>query len=194
MLGLARVYAELRTTEGDYRTPTEIVGDLEIIDKALTVALQKLIPLRLEHQEGWDLSVFPYNWTVVQELHCALAVMRPSSHDPIDVPPTFPTKLISDLCLLRDAARKAIEMTKPGRGNSAGRNPSSLRRAHLAKDFVFQYRSQFGRMPTMSQMVIKLLRRMLDVAGEQDADAYDLLRRAIAKDESGRKLLPSARS
>lgn len=197
ILGIAATFAELKKCEGDHRPPHELIRDLEAIDKAVTVALQQLMALGLEHHEGQDISVEPFNWPVVQSLGIARAVISALRGDLAVETPTYPTELIKGLRELRDAARKAIELGKPGRGNSARRNPTSARRADLAKNFVFRYRSRFGHMPPMSHTgsVVDLVREMLVAAGEGDeADAYELLRRAIEHDEEGRKLLPNART
>jgi hypothetical protein len=195
ILGIAATFAELKKCEGDHRPPHEVVRDLYAIDKTLTVALQQLMELGLEHHEGQDISAEPFNWPVVQSLGQARSVLRGLDNKSLSEISAYPTELIVSLRELRDAARKAIELEKPGRGNSAGRNPTSARRADLAKNFVFRYRSRFGQMPPMSKTgdVVELLQKMLNAAGEgDDADAGALLRQAIEKDEAGRALLPKA--
>lgn len=197
ILGIASTFAELKKCEGDHRPPHEVVRDLEAIDKSVTVALQQLMALGLEHHEGQDISAAPFNWPVVQSLGQARSVMLALRGELATEKPAYPTELLSGLRELRDAARKAIELEKPGRGNSPRRNPTSARRANLAKNFVFRYRSRFGHMPPMSKTgdVVELLQKMLNAAGEgDDADAGALLRQAIEKDEAGRALLPKARA
>jgi len=196
ILGIAATFAELKKCEGDHRPPHEMVRDLDAIDKALTVALQQLKPLRIEHQEGQDISAQPFNWPVVLSLGQARSAMLALRGELATEKPAYPTELLSGLRELRDAARKAIELETPRRGNSARRNSTSARRADLAKNFVFRYRSRFGHMPPMSKTgdVVDLLQKMLNAAGEgDDADAGALLRQAIETDEAGRALLPRVR-
>lgn|GEM_PF-4629708 len=195
ILGIAATFVELKKCEGDHRPPHEVVRDLEAIDKSVTVAVQQLMALGLEHHDGQEISAEPFNWPVVQALQSGRFVMCALAHKPPSEISAYPTDLIAGLRELRDAARKAIELEKAGRGNSARRKPSSARRADLAKNFVFRYRSRFGHMPPMSKTgdVVDLLQKMLNAAGEgDDADAGALLRQAIEKDEAGRALLPKA--
>lgn len=196
ILDVAKTFVTLGKCEGDHRPPHEVVSELKIIDKALTNALQKLVPLRLEHAEGQDISTAPFNWPVVQSLGNARAVIGALRGDLVEEAATYPTELIKGLRELRDAARKAIELEKPGRGNSERRNPKSARRADLAKNFVSRHRSRFGHMPPVSHagQTVDLMDRMLVAAGESGADAYELLRQAIDKGAAGGESLPNART
>lgn len=196
ILEIAATFAEVNKCEGSYRKPKDVVLDLEKIETALTVALQTLCSLQLEHEEGQAISSLPFNWPVVQALDHGRAVIDALQGNVAGEIPAYPTELIKGLRKLREAARKAIEMEKPGRGNSTRRNPSSARRADLAKNLVFRYRSRFGHMPPMSHTgpVIDLMREMLIAAGEKCYAEDELLRQAIIKDEAGRALLPNART
>ncbi len=191
---IAEIFAGCKKYEGDFRPPHAIINDLKIVDKALTAALQKLVSLKLKHQEGQDISKFPFNWPVVQSLsHARLAniVLR---GDPIpEHIPTYPTELIQEIRELRDAARKAIQLEKPKRGNSALRNPTSARQAGLAKNFVFCFRCCFCYMPPISKSgwVVDLLSLMFQKAGEESNDVAVQLRCAIKNDKAGRQLLGS---
>lgn len=197
MLGVAALLLELKACEGDHRPPSEIVRDLKIIDKALTVALQSLIPLRLEHQEDRDIMVKPFNWPVVQSLSQARTVLLAKRGETEIDSPAYPTELLIGLKDLRDSARKAIELESSGRGNSPRRNPTSARKADLAKVLVFRYRSTFGHVPPVSHtgLVVDLMHKMLVSAGEGDGeDANELLRVAIERDRAGHELLPNGRA
>ena len=175
-------------------TPKQITASLGRIDKALTSALQVLLPLQLQYREGQDLETEPFNWPIVQELsgsRITLEIMRrrgvPEASFEV---PTYPTKLINDLIEMRDAARHAADTTKPSRGNSAKRNPRPARIDVMGRNFVFQYRAWFGYMPpiTKTGWVVELLAAALDRAGVTGADAADVLRRAIERDVIGRSL------
>ena len=195
ILEIAATFAELRKCEGDHRPPHEVVRDLEVIDRALTVALQQLCSLQLEHEERQDISSSPFNWPVVQALMHGRTVIGALRGDGAGEVTAYPTELIKGLRELRDASRKAIELEKPGRGNSARRNPTAARKADLAKNFVFRFRRWFGYMPPMSHtgQEVELLQRMFEAAGEVSNDVAEQLRQAIEKDD-GRALLPSART
>lgn len=196
ILEIAATFAELRKDRFDHTPPKSIADDLKSLDRALTVALQAIGPLELEHQEGQDIASTPFNWPVVQALSTARWAMDVGRGITEEVPAAYPTDLIKGLRELRDAARFALELEKGSRGNSARRNPSSARMADLAKNFVFTFRSRFGYMPPMSKSgrEVELLRKMFEKAGEVSNDAAEQLRRAIEKDAVGRKLLPSART
>lgn len=192
ILDIASVFVEIKKLKYAEVNPSNIVRQLKAIDRALTAALQTLGGLELEHQEGQDISVKPFNWPVVQSLGVGRFVVRVQTCKPPLEIPAYPTDVIESLRELRDAARKATEIKNPKRGNSAHRNPVSKRRAALAKNFVFKYRSRFGHMPPMSKTghVVELLQKMLNAAGEgDDADAGALLRQAIENDEAGHQLL-----
>lgn len=191
VIEIAATFAQLRKCSVDHIPLREVIRDLKIIDKALTVALQKLAPLELEHQGGQDISTRPFNSLVVQALWQGRDVIKARQANMVAETVAYPTEIIEGLRELRDVTRKAIELNKQGRGNSTHRDPKSLRRASLAKNFVFRYRSRFGSMPPVSRRgpVVDLMEKMFVVAGEDDeTDAYELLRQAIKKDEVGREL------
>lgn len=192
IMEIATTFAALKTDSFSHKKPKEIVHDLEVLDKALTVALQKVVSLRLEHQEGQDVSVSPFNWPVVTELSNARMIMNAKRGKLANEIPAYPSDLIKGLFELRDAAHFSIEMMRPGRGNSERRNSSSARMADLAKNFVFRFRRRFGHMPPKSKTgpAVELLRRMFEKAGEVSNDAAEQLRQAIEKDTAG---LQSAR-
>ncbi|MNZ98310.1 hypothetical protein D3C78_1175880 [compost metagenome] len=196
ILGVAAIFSQLRAAPFAHTPPKIIADELKTLDDALTVALQAIGPLQLEHHEGQDITATPFNWPVVQALSTARGVMNDlrgiTGQDPAD----YPTDLIKGLRELRDAARDARERERPGRGNSARRNQSSARMADLAKNFVFKFRSRFGYMPPMSKSgrEVELLRRMFEAAGEFSNDVAEQLRKAIEQDTVGRELLPNARA
>jgi len=200
ILVVAMTFSKLRGDPFDHTPPKTIADDLKALDDALTVALQAIGPLQLEHQEGRDITATSFNWPAVEALRTARAVMNAHRGITGQDPAVYPTDLIKGLQELRDAARFAHEREKPGRGNSERRNPSSARMADLAKNFVFRFRSRFGYMPPITKdgREIKLLERMLEVAGQpsinEGKDCGQLLRSAIEKDAAGRELLPSART
>lgn len=196
ILGVAATFSQLRGDPFDHTPPKIVADDLKALDDALTVALQAIGPLQLEHQEGQNITATPFNWPVVQALSTARGGMNAHRGITGQDPAVYPTDLIKGLRELRDAARFALELEKPGRGNSARRNPSSARMADLAKNFVFRFRSRFGYMPPMSKSgrEVELLRRMFEKAGEASNDAAEQLRQAIENDTAGRELVPSART
>lgn len=196
ILGIAAVFSELREDIFDHTPPKTVADDLKALDDALTIALQTINPLQLEHQERQDITATPFNWPVTQALSTARRAMNARHGITEQDPTTYPTELIKNLRELRDAARLAYELERPGRGNSARRNSSSARMSDLAKNFVFKFRSRFGYMPPMSKSGrdVELLQRMFEKAGEASNDAAEQLRRAIENDTAGRKLVPSART
>lgn len=196
ILGVAATFSQLRGDPFDHTPPKIVADDLKALDDALTVALQRIGPLQLEHQEGQDITANPFNWPLVQALSTARGVINAHHGITEQAPAVYPTDLIKGLRELRDAARLARESERPGRGNSARRNPSSARMAELAKNFVFKFRNRFGYMPPMSKSgrEVELLRRMFEVAGEASNDVAEQLRQAIENDTVGRELLPNART
>lgn len=195
ILDVAATFAELKKDAFDHAPPKNVIRDLRILDKALTVTLQAIAPLQLEHQEGQDIITSPFNWPTVVELSHARVSMNAKRDKLIDEIPTYPSGLISGLRELRDAARFSIALMKPRPGNSGRRNSSSARMADLAKNFVFRFRCRFGYMPPMSKTgrEVELLQTMFEIAGEVSTDAAEQLRQAIEKDTVGRELLKSAR-
>jgi hypothetical protein len=194
---LADAFVKMAKCKYDYTPPHKVVRDLKIIDNALTSALQRLIPLNLEHVERQDISVSPFNFPVTSSLYVARSVYHSRKYGELTPHvPAYPSGLISGLRELRDVARMAIEMERPGRGNSPRRNSISARRMDLAKNFVFRYRARFSEMPPMTKTgyVVDLLQNMLNRAGEgDDADAGELLRQAIEADKVGFELQPKAK-
>lgn len=195
-LGIAAAFSRLKEDPFDHTPPKTVADGLKALDDALTIALQALGPLQLEHQEGQDITAAPFNWPLVQALGTARRVMNAHHGITEQDPATYPTDLIKGLRELRDATRFAHELEKPGRGNSPRRTPSSARMADLAKNFVFKFRTRFGYMPPMSKSgpEVDLLQRMFEAAGEVSNDVAEQLRKAIERDSAGRELLPSARA
>lgn len=147
-------------------TPTDVARDLVAIDKALTTALQVLAGLALEHQPGQDLEIHPFNWPTVQAL-------QQQDADPVQA--------IRSIRALRDAARKAAAVERPGRGNSADRREPSKRAASVGKNLVRFHRETFGELPPISKTgrVVDLLGEALTAAGLSEFDPADVLRRAV---------------
>lgn len=183
----------------DLQTPTQLALDLHRIDKALTVALQILVPLHLRHKVGQDLEVEPFNWPLVTELsggRMTAEILRgkgPPAHD--FVQPSYPTKLIDDMIELRDAARHACKAVAPKRGNSSKRTARTALIDEVARNFVFHYRAHFGNLPPISQTgwAVDLLAAMLKLAGVAEADAAVARRRGVERDPM-RSHLPSAKA
>jgi hypothetical protein len=193
---------ELGTTFGalkredrrDFTTPKVIAKDLNSLEIALTVVLQSLVPLQLEHQEGQDAIGIPYNWPLALVLSHNRSVLHSRRGKVEKASPGYPTEIIKDLRELRDVVRYSIEVEKPKRGNDPRRTPASARKATLAKNFVFQFRGRFGYMPPISKTgrVVDLLDKMFTAADEDSNDAAQQLRTAIQNDSVGRDLLPSS--
>lgn len=184
-----------RSVAVDYgqSTPSDVVADLEKIDRALTGTLQVLLPLSLRHRDGQDLETEPFNWPLVTALQMGRWTNEIMRSKVVDVP-AYPTGVIDELIAMRDAARSVVARMKPKRGNSSSRNARTALIDAVAKNFVFRYRRRFCQMPpiTRTGWVVDLLSEALALAGVDDVDAADALRRAIEKDEVGLALLPSA--
>ncbi len=147
-------------------TPADVARNLDAMDKALTTALQVLGGLDLEHEQGQDLEARPYNWPTAQALQQQDA---------------DPAQAIRAIRALRDAARKAAAVERPGRGNSADRRELSKRAASVGKNLVCLHRQTFGGWPPVSKTgrVVNLLGEALTAAGLSEFDPADVLRRAV---------------
>lgn len=181
-----------------YVSPKEIHSDLEKIHKALTTALQVLLPMELSHVAGQDLEESPFNWPLVNELvdaRITAEIRRIRGLPPKDFErPCYPTQLLSDMVELRNAARIAAEKCKPGKGNSERRTARTSLAHDVGKNFVFRFRTRFGHMPPITKVgwVVDLLQEALELAGVHGVDASQVLRGAVQRDEAGRAL-PSAK-
>ena len=195
---LADAFKVLGSVQYADATPSDLHCQLQRIDVALTKALQELLSLDVRHRERQDLASEPFNWPLVQALQrrqIATEIRQLKGHlAPDFLPPAYPTELIDEMESLRDAARSEAAYLKPKPGNSASRNARAAALAKLGKKFVFQYKIWFRRMPPISKSgwVVDVMREALLRAGLEDADAADVLRRAIEKDV-GKGTLPAAR-
>lgn len=200
MRNVAEAYKALRQDRYHMRTRTHLHQDLRRVERAVQSLLQALIPLELEHREGQDVEVEPFNWPLKQALagsRTTLEILRRKGLPEAgfeDV--TYPTKLVADLRELREAARHAAREVKPSRGQSRDRNPDARDAANIAGDLVFRYRATFGVMPPISSTgrLVDLLDDTLSAIGLADFEAARVLRAAIERDEVGRSLLPSAKA
>lgn len=165
-------------------TPALIHASLLKIDKALTVALQTLVPLDFRHQDKQDIEINAFNWPLAIELSDA-HIMLQQTGKPTEAGADFlfPSKVVRDMVQLRDAARYASSRVKPKRGNSARRTPRSAQVAQLGKNFVLRFRQRFGCLPPMSATgwVVDLMASAFSVAGIEGVDAADVLRRQVEK-------------
>jgi hypothetical protein len=197
---LVAAYKTIRQDRYHRTPPAHLHRDLRRVERAVQSLLQTLIPLELEHREGQDLMVEPFNWPVVQALagsRTTLEILRrkglPEASFEVA---TYPTKLVADLRELREAAHHAAHEVKPRRGQSRDRNPDARDAANIARNLVFYYRATLGVMPPMSSTgrLVALLDDTLSDIGLDGFDAARLLRTAIEADEVGRTLLPSAKA
>lgn len=182
-------YAELERREQAVKysgkTPADVARELELIDRTITAALQVLAGLDLEHEPNQDLETRPFNHPVVIALHHGREWPHRTPVDPSEVGKTimYPDGAIKVMQELRNAARRAAELTRPKRGNSADRTDSSRRAMWVGKNFVWLYRQHIGNgeMPPVSQTgrAVDLLGRMLCAAGLPDREPAPVLRRAV---------------
>jgi hypothetical protein len=175
-------------------TPSELHSQLKRVDVALTKALQVLLSLDLRHAERQDLASEPFNWPLVKALQqrkIATEIMRLGGHpEPDFISAAYPPELIDEMQSLRDVARSEAAFLKPKRGNSASRSARAAALSKLGKNFVFEYRLWFRRMPRISKTgwAVDVLTQVLLRAGFEDADAADVLRRAVEKDGSRKSM------
>lgn len=192
MLELARLLIVDFSLEGADATPADLCKDLRKLDTSLTRMLQTLQGLRLEHKPGQDIESEPYNWKLAQTLDHwgSMARFEARRKDAEPLEPAYPTALVRQLEELRNTVRIALKFEKPQKGNAAHRTVQAARREKVGKNFVFRYRCRFREMPPMSKTgwEVELLQEMLRQVGADGVDAADVLRRAIERDEAGRKL------
>jgi hypothetical protein len=189
ILEMADAIRRAQSVEYAKSTPTQVYADLVKLDKGMTQALQVLAELDLAHYEGQDLEVAPFNWPAVQAIQSGRFARQP---DETDAETTYPSQLIRDLTELRDAARSAQAMFKPGRGNSGQRDEQVMRADWVGKSFVRLHRDRFGRVPPMSEtgQAVDLLAKALErveISPDRAAElAPGLMRRSIEKDAVAR--------
>lgn len=183
VMDVARNLRELQSAEYADATPADVARDLDLIDKALSTALQTLAGLNLKHEEGQDIMTRPYNHPVVGALWHGRDFPPRTSIDPSAQGETimYPNGAIEVMEELRDAARRAASIFRPKRGNSVERLEPTRRASWVGKNFVRLYRQYIGGWPPKSKTgpAVELLGRALVEAGVPDHDPADVLRRAI---------------
>lgn len=181
VLESARLICTVQSVKYAKSTPAVLFKELSKIDKGVTKLLQVLLSLDLCHRTNQDLMVEPFNWPLVQLLQTFGPC--PSSRSALANAPDYPTTLIESLIELRDAARMAMQAEKPPRGNSSRRSERTHRIDMVSKNFVRLYRGQFNKLPPISKSgrVIDLVRRALEVAGVEGADAAEVLRSGVER-------------
>jgi len=194
ILRIAEFFKEISECEFSDTTPSALHAQLVEIDRALTLALQVLIPRRMTHIAGQDLADLPFNWPVVQALQSGRSTLETlrvkGVPDESFQRPNYPTGLIAEMIELRDAARFEAKSIKPKRGNDARRTPASALTHELGKNFVLRFHSRFGAMPPMTKTgwIVDLMAEMLDAAGVSEADPAQVLRSSIEGDVMRGKL------
>ena len=181
VLESARFICTVQSIDYADSTPAVLFKELSKIDKGVTKLLQVLLPLDLCHRTNQDLEVKPFNWPLVQSLQAFGP--WPPARSALANAPDYPTALIESLIELRDLARMAMQVEKPGRGNSSRRSERTHRIDMVSKNFVRLYRGQFNKMPPISKSgrVVDLVRRALEVAGVEGADAAEVLRSGVER-------------
>ena len=172
-------------------TPKDVARDLKSIDRGLTLALQTLLALNLQHEHGQELGAFPYNFPVASLLRMTLLwnlvqkYKGPQIERDIDL--NYPTKLIDELVELRDAARLAFQSHRPSRGNDAKRTDRSARISKIGSDLVLHYRATFGYRAPISKTgwLVDLADKALQAAGVVGADPAEMIRTAVNNDKAG---------
>lgn len=181
VLESARFIRTVQSVDFADSTPAVLFKELSKIDKGVTKLLQVLLPLKLCHRMNQNLEVEPFNWPLVQSLQ-TFGPWPQASSAQADVP-GYPTALIESLIELRDTARRASRVEKPGRGNSKRRNERTHRIDIVSKNFVRLYRGRFNKMPPISKSgrVVDLVQRALETAGVEGADAAEVLRSGVER-------------
>lgn len=185
VMEMAGAIRQAQTVKYADALPADVARDLDVIDKALTTALQVLGRLDMEHESSQDLISRPYNHPVVMALWHGQAVDRSIHGKPIDFArpgsDRYPTDVIDAMRGMRDAARRAADMTRPKRGNSSDRQESSRRASWVGRNFVRLHWQTFGEWPPISKTgrVVDLLGKALETAGAPDSEPDGVLRRAV---------------
>ncbi len=181
VLELAAKLRRLELTEPPDGTPAKLTKRLEGVSKAAGKLLRELKDCY--HVEGQDLEKELFNFRLVQELQTGrfINLRGPSASESDD--DQYPSSVIEALRLLQAAAEASRKIIKPKRGNSTGRSANQRLLDSFGKNFIWEYRRHFGKLPPMrkSGWVVDFYEEALNRLGLKKTDAEEALRGALER-------------